>query len=696
MTTLITLQTTPSPTDYVALTFLSLLGATFLSRGLLWDQPDPYKHLLYERPQLTAGNLSKKTEQTRNIAKRLEETGSSVVVFWGSQSGTAESFAHRLAREITLRFGRGALPADLSDYESSSISEIPRDKLLLFILSTYGEGDPPDNTVEFWGWLGGAGRENKPGVLDGLRYCAFGLGNSSYKFYNRVVDRVVEGLRLCGASCLLPVAKADDALGSTQEDFISWKETLFTFFREGLGFTQSELVYQPSLSIALDESVEPAALHRGPRSPSVSIPISGMRELFGPTSDRHCLHIDLDISSIPDLVYKTGDHLAVSPSNPDEEVDLLLRMLGRASEANTPVKISAIENADFEDAAKKVPSPTTLLVLFRHYLEITAPLPRDILATLAPFAPSAEAKTFLTTLANDKEAYADFRRKNHLTLARVLASVSDQPWNTLPLSYLIETLPPLQPRFYSISSSSVVSPRKISLTVLVLSTPLQGNKAVSIPGLTSTYLLSLSGLPTKSILPKYTKDLPSNQFKDKDENEKRNEINALLRRSPFKLPRTSTTPLVLIAAGTGLAPFRAFLSERRQLLKIGREVGPILLFFGCRSPHEDFIYSDEIAEMEGVFGELLTVVTAFSRFGDTSERKYVQDRVGDMEEEVREMMIERKGNLYICGRAAMAREVEKKVKGFLAKGQGGQSEEEAEEWIRGLKRRSKWLEDVWG
>ncbi|KAL2811201.1 hypothetical protein BJX63DRAFT_433625 [Aspergillus granulosus] len=707
LTTQLQLQANPTPADYIALTLLSLVGATYLSRGVLWDTPDPYRHLLFERPQLKHGlngfaaGSAAQNQQTRNIARKLEETNSSIVIFWGSQSGTAESFAHRLAREITLRFkGKGVLTADLSDYDPQSVSELARStgKLAIFVLSTYGEGDPADNTIEFWDWLNATEKKKEEkNLFDGLRYFAFGLGNSNYKFYNRVIDRVAEALDTYGAQALLPVARANDANGTTQEDYLAWKESLLTYFREELGFAQSELVYQPTVSITQDASIEASTLNRGePRhAPSpVAIPISRIRELFEPSSDRHCLHIDLDISGTPDVVYKTGDHLGVWPSNPDEEVNLLLQMLGRANEADTPISISAIEGSDIEDTSKKVPSPTTLLVLLRHYLEITALIPRDILATLASFSPTPEAKTFLTTLANDKEAYAEFTRRNHLTLGRILAAASGtQTWSNLPLSYIIETLPPLQPRYYSISSSSVVSPRKISLTVLVLKTALPENAAVSIPGLTSTYLLSLSDLPSQSRLPStYTNTLLPTTPETPGAQRK---ILSHLRRSNFKLPRLPTTPLILIAAGTGLAPLRGFLHERRQLLKIGREVGDMLLFFGCRRPDEDFIYRAELEEMEGAFSGKLKIVTAFSRFesGDF-KRGYVQDRVVEFKDDVRDLLVERGGNLYICGRAGMAREVERRITAFLKVGEGDLKG--AEEWVRGVKRRGKWQEDVWG
>ncbi|KAI9370425.1 hypothetical protein BJX61DRAFT_548950 [Aspergillus egyptiacus] len=728
MAALVTLQTQPSPTDYVALTILSLVGASYLSRGILWDQPDPYRHLLFERPQLKAGNGSaaNTAQQTRNIARRLQETNASMVIFWGSQSGTAESFAHRLAREITVRFDQKTLTADLSDYDPASLAEIPASKLAIFILSTYGEGGPSDNAVEFCGWLDGLEtgqqqqqqeeekkKKKKKKLFSELKYFAFGLGNSNYKYYNRVVDQVVQALDAHGASALLPISRANDATGSTQEDFIAWKETLFTFFRETLGLPERELVYQPTLTVTPDETIEPSALYRGePRHSSspVPIPILEMRQLFASTSDRSCLHIDLDISSIPDLVYKTGDHLAVWPSNPDEEVNLLLQMLGRTDSAEIPLVISAMLDVDNADEVKKemrknknIPSPTTLRTLLRHYLEITAQMPRDSLSTLAPFAPTAEAKTFILSLATNKDAYTAFTRRNHLTLARLLAAASStllsqpqpqaQPWTALPISYIIETLPQLQPRHYSISSSSVVSPRKISLTVLVHSTPLPENPSLSIPGLASTYLLSLSHCPP-----------PHGKEKEKErERERKSTVTAHLTRTPFKLPLHPSTPLLLLATGTGLAPFRAFLHERRQLLRLGRPVGPILLFFGCRHPTEDYIYASELDDLQRGFAGRLRVVTAFSRDEDRDrdteqegkKKRYVQDAVWESRSTVVEMMVRERASLYVCGKAGMARGVEGVVQRALGEVLGWEGEE-CEEWVWGVKRRGKWLEDVWG
>src|ERR1700722_15656754 len=168
-----------------------------------------------------------------------------LVIFWGSQSGTAEGFANRLVRDCRSRFGLDALSADLSDYDPQSISNTPSTKLAIFIISTYGEGDPSDNATQFLSWLD----TNKTVQVPKLSYAAFGLGNKKYKFYNKVVDVVVEALDRSGAISLLPVGKADDSNGTTEEDFTEWKQSLFSLFRGTLGFVERPAQYEPTLKV---------------------------------------------------------------------------------------------------------------------------------------------------------------------------------------------------------------------------------------------------------------------------------------------------------------------------------------------------------------------------------------------------------------------------------------------------------------
>lgn len=687
------LATPTTIADYVALSIFSLTIAACLSRGIVWDQKDPLESLAFERPQLKNGGAEDAAarKETRNIAHKLEETGKNIVTFFGSQSGTAEGFAHRLGRELHGRFGQETLTADLSDYDPESIALLPKSKLAIFIVSTYGEGDPSDNTAEFWDWV----TKVQGTPLANLQYVAFGLGNTNYKFYNRVVDVITEALERLGATALMPVGKANDAEGGTAEDFMGWKDELFRNLVDKLGMTEREASYLPTMLVEGDDSLEPIDLHHGEpgsvtgSTPVRTLPVSHSRELLNST-DRHCLHLELDINEHPQVGYKTGDHLAIWPGNTDAEVDRLLQVLDLTDRRNSPVGIKSLDPT----VKVPVPTPTTYEALFRHYLEIGAPPNRDSISGLAQFAPTAEAKAFLLKLGRDKDAYADFISRTHVTLGRILQiACPSEKWSSIPLAYLVETIPPMKPRYYSISSSSITSPRTPSITIAVSETPTAQNPDEIIYGITSNYLLELTNQMTSKRAnrpyrssPKYLLDGPNNALQG-------GKVFAHIRRSKFKLPVQSSYPLIMVAAGTGLAPFRGFIAERCRLMQIGKPVGEMILFFGCRHPDEDFIYQAELEEMERTLGGKLRVITAFSRV-EGQPREYVQDRVLEHSSDVVKFL-HSDSTFYICGRAAMAREVEKAV-GEVVRKANEWTKEEVDSWTKTIKRRGQWQEDVWG
>lgn len=235
-----------------------------------------------------------------------------MVIFWGSQSGTAERMANRLAKECHQRFGLKVLSVDTSDYEPSTVVQIPKTKLAIFMASTFGEGDPSDNMHDMWSWL----HTSSGTPLAGLRYMAFGLGNSNYKHYNEVINVMVDRLNALGAQPLLPTGRADDARGETEEHYLEWKEQVFEAFRTQLGHHERDPVYEPSLKVFEDESLEPIDLNHGipaEKAPDIktsssvyALPIKGAKELFQVSAHRHCLHMELDFTNHPELKYRTG------------------------------------------------------------------------------------------------------------------------------------------------------------------------------------------------------------------------------------------------------------------------------------------------------------------------------------------------------------------------------------------------------
>jgi NADPH-ferrihemoprotein reductase len=680
----------PSSTADGVAVFLFLLSALgYLTRGRVWDRPDPYYGEYFERPQVQDGGAASRHQASRNIAERLQQEDHDAVIFWGSQSGTSERFAEALGRECHTRFGINGLVADLSDYDAETIASIPQSKFAIFILSTYGEGDPSDNTAGLWDWV----KKVKDGnaLVKDLRYIALGLGNSNYKYYNRVLDVVADALDAAGAMALMPRQKADDANGGTEEDYQSWKDDVFTLFR-GMGYEEKSVEYQPLLEVEftsseskLEHSISVHHQQSTTNSAIVPLAIKSSGELFS-AGDRNCLHLELDLGQ-HEVGYKTGDHIGIWPCNPEEEIGKLIEVLGLQSRRNETFNVKALDDS----LKAKIPSPSTLDSVFRHHLEICATVSRKTFLDLAQFAPSPEAKATLLDYAQDRTRYDQLTATTHITLARLLHLASpSQPWTNIPLSFILETLLPLQPRYYSISSSSVISPRRVAITALVVNKPIPSTPSSTIQGLTSNYLLSATQLPSNSSIP-----TPSFQHFSSPELEC-GKVYAHIRKSKFKLPITSSTPLILIAAGTGFAPFRAFLAERAKLHAIGKPVGKMLLFFGCRSAETDFIYRDELAHMQTALGEdRLEIVTAFSRDGGSGEKVYVQDRVGERSGRVLEML-DNGASLYVCGKAGMAREVDGRIEEAKKMQGEGMSEVEVKAWMDGLKKRGKWRADVWG
>ncbi|KAJ8128019.1 hypothetical protein O1611_g5617 [Lasiodiplodia mahajangana] len=450
---------------------LILLASTFVyNRGSLLPRRDPYAYKLFERPQCRLGPQAFRPSSTRNIAEKIEASNADLVVFWGSQSGVAEGFAQRLAGEFTRRFKKAALVADLSDFDPQTVALIPRTKLAAFIMSTYGEGDPSDNALEFASWV----TSEAEGSLEGLQYAAFGCGNRNYRHYNKTIDDVVTGLSSRGAKAMMPTGKGDESNRATEEDFLEWKRNFCSLLVSRFGLVEYELGYEPEIEIIEDDpevavqlpSHDPflrgTTLRQG-LSKVVPIPVATQHVIATyQESDRTCVHLELEFSAHREIKYKTGDHISIWPVNPAEEISSLLQILELESKKDTQIRILPRDSSYSE---LKVPSPTTPYALFAHYLEICAPVPRESVLFLADFAPTARAKAELRALAQTKDAYAQFLKHHIVTLSRLLNYVTmiepSVTWAGLPLPFVVDILPAMKPRTYSISSSPAVSPRQI-------------------------------------------------------------------------------------------------------------------------------------------------------------------------------------------------------------------------------------------
>jgi NADPH-ferrihemoprotein reductase len=617
------------------------------------------------------------------------------MVYWGSQSGRAERLAAGLARECTARLGLRVAIADLDDHDHKHLREMPSSKLIVFVVSTFGEGDPTDNSVAFCSVLKALRATGNTQLLTHLRYAAFGLGNRNYRYYNKIVDLVDTTLQELGARRIGTVGKADEAKGgaATDEDFLEWSNSMLQSLGEMFGVEKRPMVYSPELDVVAADPKTEVTLAREAQ-PNINIPAAMVAaRVLTNGLDRRCFHLEFDLSSNRSMKYQTGDHLLVWPHNSVSDVRGLCRLLGLGEmERTQPVKIeSRLQGGNY---AASFPSPTTKETILRHYLDISGPVPRDVLRQLATFSPLPAAGEYLLALAKDKERFHTTVSLAHLSLANVMQlAAGDQVWNQLPFTFLLECLGKLQPRYYSIASSPSVSPFQPAITLAITRKVLGASRCGArlqrphFHGVASNYLLAVKRSQKSNG--------NSNSQQPLDEGPDygiiNNHVLVQIRRSTFKLPGNPKRPIVMIASGTGVAPFRAFVQERAAMAARGLAVGGSLLLFGCRSPTEDYLYDhewrDQVATLPG-----FEVINAFSRYG--GKKVYVQDKLLEVKERIAGLL-EKDATVYICGRADMAREVRRALMQVVMEMRNW-TEEEAERYVmEDMKNAKRLQEDVW-
>lgn len=589
--------------DIIVLAALLLGTVAYFTKGTYWAvYGDPYGS------SLASANGAAKAGKSRNIIEKMDETDKNCVVFYGSQTGTAEDYASRLSKEGHSRFGLKTMVADLEEYDFDNLDSFPDDKLAVFVLATYGEGEPTDNAVEFYEFIGsedvsfaeGGSIDDKP--LSKLNYVAFGLGNNTYEHYNSMVRNVDKYLTKLGGTRLGAAGEGDDGAGTMEEDFLAWKEPMWTAVAEKMGLEEREAMYEPVFEVtekpelsAEDDTVylgEPNKNHlegnqKGPfnaNNPFIA-PIVDSSELFT-AKDRNCLHMEISIAG-SNLSYTTGDHIAIWPNNAGKEVDRIFKVLGKQDKRHTVIAVKGLDPT----ARVPFPSPTTYDAAVRFHIEINAAVSRQLVSGIAQFAPNDDIKAEMVKLGGDKDYFKQTVTDRNLNLAQLLEiSGKGETWSQIPFSFIFENMVKIQPRYYSISSSSLAQKDKISITAVVESLEKAGAPHV-LKGVTTNYLLALKQKQHGDPSPdphglNYAITGPRNKYDGIH-------VPVHVRHSNFKLPSDPSKPIVMVGPGTGVAPFRAFVQERAAQAKAGQNVGKTILFFGCRKQSEDFIYSNE-------------------------------------------------------------------------------------------------------
>jgi sulfite reductase (NADPH) flavoprotein alpha-component len=347
-------------------------------------------------------------------------------------------------------------------------------------------------------------------------------------------------------------------------------------------------------------------------------------------SEKETWHIDFDLSGCG-LDYVVGDSFGIFARNDLGLVDQIIALLGASH--TTEVRGKTLREVLTEDVSLS-PAPDTLFELFSY---LTGGALRD----------KARA------LAQGEDPDGDAETLDVMAVLQKFSKVRPHP------EAFVEALEPLQPRLYSISSSHNATPGKLSLTVDCVRYVIGKRKRL---GLASTFLAE--------------RIKPGDQLKV-----------YVQKAHGFALPQDPKTPIIMIGPGTGVAPFRAFLLDRRATGATGKN----WLFFGHQRSDCDFFYADELNAMK-TSGVLTRLSLAWSR--DGAKKFYVQDRMREVGREVWTWLADG-ANIYICGDAKrMAKDVERALVDIVAQF-GARSTDEAISFVGELKKNGRFQQDVY-
>ncbi|KHJ79608.1 flavodoxin [Oesophagostomum dentatum] len=501
----------------------------------------------------------------------------SLLILYGSETGTAEDVAESLWKEARLL----DVPARLYGVDDYTMDNLPTEHVVVFVVATTGQGEIPPNMRNGWKRL--LRRSLSSTWLEKVHFAVLGLGDSSYQKYNYASKKVYRRLLQLGGECLLNIGLADDQheIG-IDGAIIPWKKEFWEKLRKDRLFENMKsdvdpnTVLPPKYNLIYEDAASTNGKSLEPDQYQEVTVVSNKRV----TAEDHFQDTRL-VSFKMTQSYEPGDVLMVQPRNLKESIEIALGALKYSDEVlDRPFRLEASD--EFVKLPPKwlIGERTTLRSCFNCLFDLQMIPRKSFFQTLASISTHPDEKEKLLEFINPEnlDHFLDYTTRCRRTTAEMLRDFPETSAN-IPPERLFDLFITIRPRAFSIASS----PSMENLQILVA------------------------------------------------------KVFVKLRSGTLKLPKEHKQ-VICIGPGTGVAPFRSYLTWRNRSEGAARSV----LFFGCRGKKRDFYFENEWDQLPNTH-----VYTAFSR--DTDQKVYVQHMILKHADEVWEILGEQDGMAFIAG-----------------------------------------------
>ncbi|KAI9374946.1 hypothetical protein BJX61DRAFT_532026 [Aspergillus egyptiacus] len=602
----------------------------------------------------------------------------SALVIYGTETGNAQD----VAEEIGALAERLHFTTQVSELNHVKAESLKSYTIVIFVVSTTGQGDLPANARTFWRSL--LLKKLPPTFLSGVDFTWFGLGDSSYPKFNWAARKLYKRLLQLGAE-EFPLPEGQEPI----PDDVQLPPKWILQTREGDVPSRAEALSPSTAGLSLStEFPDSYRLDHDlrPLHDSLTATLVQNKRV---TPQSHWQDVRHLILTVPDAVgYAPGDVIAITPKNTAEDVQSLIGMMGWEEQAD---RLVSLVPRDSTRPVDELPTPPihnleshprlTLRELLTNYLDIRAIPRRSFFSAIAHYTSYEMHKERLLEFTNPEylDEFWDYTTRPRRSILEILHEFDTVK---IPWQHATSAFPIFRGRQFSIASGGELK-----------RTPEGGARFELLVAIVK-YRTVIKKI-REGVCTKYIANLRPGST-----------LRVQLQRGGLNSSVGQLVgPTMLIGPGTGVAPLRSMLWEKAAIVKSYQEenpgvdppIEPTILLFGGRNRDADYFFEDEWKQLGGLIK--LKVLTAFSR--DQKQKVYVQDIIKEHQSMVFKLLHDKGGTVFVCGSSGrMPQAVREALTEAFQEGGDAESQpfsrREAEEYLVGMEKTGRYKQETCG